>query len=509
MTLLNITKVRRSKIRPNLFHVDLNLVFRSKKLLYIFVASLITRLVFWYVLPPEATNFAPDEDVYGDLSGYVAQELPVQEFPGYGPGLYNNSKSFIIPASSLVRLGLNEIQSVRLVSNIYGIGSSLVFMMLVSVFFRLLNTEVKFGNRLITAIPLTFFSFCFWPSNFLWSVLGLRESASQFWCLLSLYFAIRLLDSNDAFVGLKWVGVSASLVLCFGARKETAFVLSLAIFVLSLFAIILRRNYSLMISITIGCLGGILFTTTPKFEAPTLRENSQITNSLRQTNAPTQNADSQTNAPTQNADSQQCPLNKDQIVDANGALVCAPKEKIRVSRDIKGNALTPLSMLLSVSQVQEKRSTNANSAIAPTNCTIQNRLNFGTFTCILQSLPSRFIKFLFYPLPPFNPKFDSSTYAGYENLFWIIIVALAFRAILKSPKTNLSRLFDSSIAVYILTFSAAAALFAGNIGTAFRHKSSILWALLLMIVINSRSSLKLNGKRFFFGSQSQESRHTN
>jgi hypothetical protein len=46
---------------------------------------------------------------------------------------------------------------------------------------------------------------------------------------------------------------------------------------------------------------------------------------------------------------------------------------------------------------------------------------------------------------------------------------------------------------YIITFSTAASLYEGNLGSAFRHKSSILWALALGLLISHRD-FKLKGR---------------
>jgi hypothetical protein len=48
---------------------------------------------------------------------------------------------------------------------------------------------------------------------------------------------------------------------------------------------------------------------------------------------------------------------------------------------------------------------------------------------------------------------------------------------------------------YWLTFSVAASLYEGNLGTAFRHKSTILWVVALSLIVSFKSSIP-NKKKF-------------
>jgi hypothetical protein len=63
-------------------------------------------------------------------------------------------------------------------------------------------------------------------------------------------------------------------------------------------------------------------------------------------------------------------------------------------------------------------------------------------------------------------------------------------------KLNECKLLIIWLYLYALAFSTAASLYEGNLGTAFRHKSSILWPLILGLMVSfaSRSRDKIQVK---------------
>ena len=102
----------------------------------------------------------------------------------FGEGLYLISRSFTIPASSLVRLGFSTLDSVRLVASIYGL---LTFALVTYVLLRIHKSRQEVssfisGNQ--KKILSLFAIFAFMPSHLIWSLLGLREAAMEFWVVV-------------------------------------------------------------------------------------------------------------------------------------------------------------------------------------------------------------------------------------------------------------------------------------------------------------------------------------
>jgi hypothetical protein len=169
---------------------DLHVLLSSRFLRLLVLISLFTRLFFQFTfLPKTPSEYGPDEGTYAALAKYVAEGLPVQEFPLYGPGLYNSARSLILPSSTLIKIGINELLSVRLISTLAGLLSLIMLSLCIIAIQNLLKETDGFaplilnnGQRLILVI------FAFLPSNFLWSNLGLRESSSQLYLIAFTFF---------------------------------------------------------------------------------------------------------------------------------------------------------------------------------------------------------------------------------------------------------------------------------------------------------------------------------
>jgi hypothetical protein len=84
-------------------------------------------------------------------------------------------------------------------------------------------------------------------------------------------------------------------------------------------------------------------------------------------------------------------------------------------------------------------------------------------------------------LPGADVTSTSSLFAAVENVFWL--GALLFVAVMFIRNGRLA--FFGALAPSLLFFSiysVAAGAYEGNMGTAFRHKSLILWVVLLLII---------------------------
>jgi len=76
-------------------------------------------------------------------------------------------------------------------------------------------------------------------------------------------------------------------------------------------------------------------------------------------------------------------------------------------------------------------------------------------------------------------------YAAIENVGWTILILMTLWASLQRCQTLQIRFIQMSLGSYIILFSLGAALYEGNLGTAFRHKSAILWVLIFMLMISN------------------------
>jgi uncharacterized membrane protein len=67
-----------------------------------------------------------------------------------------------------------------------------------------------------------------------------------------------------------------------------------------------------------------------------------------------------------------------------------------------------------------------------------------------------------------------------ENIFWSISLLLILYGIVRKRRELYSKEALPAI-IFFITYLAGASSYQGNLGTAFRHKSLILWALLLCV----------------------------
>ena len=155
---------------------SLRLTTLKSKLYAIVFASFVVRVVAFFALPNSASNLAPDEGNYGGLTEWIAQGNPADEYPYIS--LYIRSRSLIVPATLLNRIGFSGLESVRIIASLYGL---LTIIIAVYFLLKLFNSKKEVSNYVLTKQKniLTFFSiFTFLPSNLGWSILGLRESAT-------------------------------------------------------------------------------------------------------------------------------------------------------------------------------------------------------------------------------------------------------------------------------------------------------------------------------------------
>lgn len=422
--------------------IDIKTLLRSKALVLIIAISAIARIASLILLPHKPSPYAPDEATYARLAKYVSESLPVQEFPLFGPGLYLSSRSFILPSSLLIKMGINELDAIRIVSSFCGIGCLIILSLTHIAFIRMFwNTPVK--KNLVfekeSIFILSFFAFL--PSNFIWSILGLRESVSQFWIVLTFYLLLKVSFSGKRKMWKYAIAPIISLMLAFGARPETALLFSIVLIFFSLYLIFSVRIFLPIIVVLIGLILGQAFTATSSLPSP----NSVFSN---------------------------------KIVDSD-------------QEAVKGSVLNPIKEIQNdigrIRTFEEKRNVNAldaESALPQSSCVGQSSQFQIILKCNFVELPYRLFAFLFRPLIFFDRGSTTLNFAAVENLGWILLFAsvffIGFRRTTVTSVYKL-RLFLGS---YALAFSLAAALYEGNLGTAFRHKSSILWPLTLILLMS-------------------------
>ena len=121
----------------------LGLTTLKDKLYAVIVASLILRIIGFFLLPRTPSFLGPDEGTYGAVADWTERGLPAKEFPLFGEGLYLSARAFIWPATFFNQLGINPLYSVRLTAAIYGL---LTLSLIVFVFLKTIEKQVVFAD---------------------------------------------------------------------------------------------------------------------------------------------------------------------------------------------------------------------------------------------------------------------------------------------------------------------------------------------------------------------------
>ena len=390
-----------------------------EKLWAIVAASFVARVIMFFVLPNTPSSLAPDEGTYASLTKWIAESKPAADFLVFGEGLYLSGRSIIIPSSALYRIGMDELDAVRLISSIYGF---LSLVLLTFFALKLLNTRddlSKFNSRLL----LLFFTvFAFLPSHFVWSTLGLREGPNEFWVLSAFISIYAIFHLRTRFQALMYLALFASIVMCFSTRPQVGLVLGVGL----LSYLITRFKQAKSLIAIAAVLSGVFL----------------------------------------------------------GSIATSGNAGVSIVED-------PGVVITMVDGIPSRHTGNqvaAASIIETPSCPLaQNSVassppsRFDTYACILWRAPYMTSTFLLRPFIVGDVTSTSSAFAAIENLIWLFAFGLIAYFIVKRrgiPRFN--KLAPSLI--FFALYVVGAGAYEGNMGTAFRHKSLILWVVLALLL---------------------------
>ena len=400
----------------------------KEKLWAIVAASFVARVIMFFVLPNTPSSLAPDEGTYAALTKWIADSKPAADFPAFGEGLYLSGRSIIVPASALNRIGMDELDAVRFISSIYG----LLSLVLLTFFALKLLSKAEELSRFNARLVLLFFTiFAFLPSHFVWSTLGLREGPNEFWVLLSLTSVYAIFQLKTRFQPLVYLTLCASIVMCYSTRPQVGLVLG---FGLLMYLITQIRKARSLLAIT-AVLAGIVLGSigTSGTAGVSLVEDPGVVIGMVDPGVvigmvdgvPSKHAGNQVAAASK-IETPDCPLSEYSII-----------------------------------------------ASAPSRV--------ETYACIIWRAPYMTTTFLLRPFFIGDVTSTSSAFAAMENLIWLLAFGLiAFLIVKRRGIPRFNQLAPSMI--FFSLYVVGAGAYEGNMGTAFRHKSLILWVVLALLL---------------------------
>ncbi len=430
---------------------DRRISFRT--LAYIIMGLGVVRLIVAFLLPQEPSIMAPDEGTYAVLAGIVGSGGDWASWNyNWGAGLYPASRALLGPAGILIYFGLPDLTAVRVISVLYAVGAQLLLLSIARLARRRVAPEGPAGLPLVSWPLLGLAVFVLLPSNALWSNLGLREAASAFWILAAVTCTTYLFATRDwRWKALCGIGIASSIMIAFQSRVylAAALVIALGCGVAWLGKERPRFSVTLAFALALGAIAGV-----------TLSLPASVTTSA-------------TVVTTSSAEESQG------LVDAIRGGAAAARQGIATAP----STLNPDTYLERGSIQRDVSAQYANSAIATDSCEgLPNPLSLRW--CEIVRLPGAAFAVMFRPLWPLDTPSEWSApaaMASVENLAWVALVA-AVIYVLVTHRFYLTRVLTISLAYGALVIAGMAAL-EGNLGTAFRHKSSTLWVFCVALIL--------------------------
>jgi hypothetical protein len=395
----------------------------KQKLWAIVATSFVARVVMFFVLPSTPTSLAPDEATYSALTKWIAESKSADQFPTFGQSLYLSGRSIVLPASIFYRIGLNELDAVRIVSTMYSLLALILVAKLVLKLHRenASNSEhAKFNENLIIGL---FLIYAFLPSHFIWSNLALRESSTEFWILATfvLFFLIYHYQIKVRALGVLFL--IASIFFAFSSRPQVGWVIVVSLLFYLFLNLKQKRTYLMIAVVSCGFLLGSALSTPSSTKTKNISEIlSPITNV--------------------------------------GELVTSKQ---------LGNQVGAASV------IEPPSCPNETSTLTPTPPT-----KVDTYFCIAWRAPYMVSTFLFRPILGVDVTSTSSLIAAIENIFWFLLFVTLAALLVKRRVMSFAKPILPALIFFVLYVLGASA-YQGNMGTGFRHKSLILWVVLLAL----------------------------
>jgi hypothetical protein len=448
----------------------------KQKLWAIVAASFIARVIMFFALPSTPSSLAPDEGTYAGLAKWISESKPANDFPIFGGGLYLSSRSVIIPASTLIKFGVNELNAVRIISSIYGLFALCALAYLCSKLLTFNSFEVERNKRNEHLILGLLIVYAFLPSHFVWSNLGLREASNEFWLIMTFVGVFMLHKDGQPKKPIIAALIVISIICTFSSRPQVGLVLVVTLLIYSVLKIKNKLTYLLITSVLAGLFAGYLATTS--FVEVTSDVYVAKNSSTTSTDA-----------------SKLCDGTQTKVEYKGETYKCVKSGTITKRERTSNVAEVAIDQVEALPGKQIANQVGAASMIQRLDCPLNESSEIGKYGCLAFRAPYMTLTFLFRPLPFVDTTSMSSVFASAENTIWILMFVLIAHRITKERRIPFLRELTPSL-VFFSLYVVGAGSYEGNMGTAFRHKSLILWVvLLLLMAVLSKNSQEEHTRR--------------
>jgi hypothetical protein len=484
--------------------MKINLSTFKNRLYAIACASLFVRAIAFFALPTTPSSLGPDEGTYGQLAEWTALGKPADDFPVFGAGLYRSSRAFILPAAMFSRLGLNELDAVRLTATLYGF---LTVLIVIGTLLKSISESARVANFIADnqkIFILLFSVYVFLPSHLVWSLLGLRESATEFWVVASIVIVHRILNFQIRFWSVAISLLSIAIISVISSRPQVGWVLGFSLLIYFLARIRVKAAQVLapvtLIAVFLGYLATSAFAieSTDSFTAravitdpspinssvattsPTIKESSKPLKSPSTTSQPEETPSPEATSQAEFVASKVC-TEEGQILLVEGVSYnCTNRSTKRSSVGVKSLGDSVLEQVDEISGKHKLNQVGAASVIRTIACPVSENTRFDKYFCMAYRAPYTTSVFLFRPMLGVDVTSSSSLFAALENIFWLGAALFVVVMFIRNRRLAFFGALAPSLLFFSL-YSVAAGSYEGNMGTAFRHKSLILWVVILLV----------------------------
>jgi len=466
---------------------NLRLTTLKSKLYAIVFASFVVRVVAFFALPNTPSSLAPDEGNYGALTEWVAQGKPTNEY-AYG-NLYTISRSFIVPASLLNRIGFSGLDSVRIIASLYGL---LTLTLIAFVLLGMINSRDGAASFILKnqkSVLILFTIFGFLPSHLTWSALGLRETAMEFWVLVVFSLILCIFGVNKSPSKLAFFGILIGIPLVFSSRPQVGWVLGVTLLIYFLFKVRLKTAQILIPLTVIGIVSGYVVTTAFSVETTEVF----VANKIIGESSPSAEFDA----------SKLCESEGQEVSIGESKYFCTKEIEKKSIVGLKNPGVALVDQADAIPVRHEGNKVGAASAIKTLSCPITGESRLDKYFCIAYRAPYMTFTFLFRPMLGVDVTSNSSLFAALENVFWLGAALFVVVMFIRNRRLAFFGALAPSL-LFFSIYSVAAGSYEGNMGTAFRHKSLILWVVLLLMASTILATQQRKAEREEISGSSQE-----
>jgi len=388
-------------------------------LLLFLIAASAAIRITWAISEPQIV--VPDESSFSGLADHISKGGDWRTWSGgWGATFFPHSIFLVSPSAWLIEIGLEPLAATRVMSIIFGSGAS---SLLVCIWWLIDRCNTKEDKRVVLP-ALGIGLMIFLPSHMLWSTLALRDSTIEFATVLALFgVTITITGSKHLWQRILGLAIMATaLTVLAPMRPGAALIVAISILLGALWP--MRKRPRILIAVSVTALTFLMI-------GPAINAN------LIKTVTPS----------------------------------VTPTPSVILLR------------LYGLAAERQGRQEGANSAVSASPCNQRLPL-LEQVTCEAFRFPGALQEVALRPLWPIDAIGSQSAtqiLAAIENSFWLLlfmmVVVLPFRRRMKIAR--LAIMCYSIIALHLALMAVAE----GNIGSAFRHKSTVVVAIALIMIL--------------------------